>query len=80
MALAAERADYALQKAMEQFWAVGIEATPYPELVKVTGLSRKALYQQWPDKRGWCMTPWIATANPFSLINARFSKHLVQQR
>ena len=50
MALAAERADYALQKAMEQFWAVGIEATPYPELVKVTGLSRKALYQQWPDK------------------------------
>lgn len=40
----------ALDGAMGLFWAKGPETASYPEIVDATGLSRKALYQRWPDK------------------------------
>ncbi len=40
----------ALGKAMDLFWAHGAEVASYADLVKATGLSRKALYAYWPDK------------------------------
>ncbi|NOZ32421.1 MAG: TetR/AcrR family transcriptional regulator [Alphaproteobacteria bacterium] len=36
--------------AMELFWAEGAEVASYNDIVSATGLSRKALYQRWPDK------------------------------
>ncbi len=40
----------ALRKAMGAFWAQGSAATSYPDIVRTTGLSRKALYELWSDK------------------------------
>lgn len=39
-----------LEKAMQLFWMRGAETASYNEIVEATGLSRKALYQLWPDK------------------------------
>lgn len=39
-----------LHKALSLFWEKGVKMTSYPELVEVTGLSRKALYANWADK------------------------------
>ena len=42
--------DTALRAALDLFWSEGAETTSYPEIVKATGLSRKALYARWTDK------------------------------
>lgn len=39
-----------LRRAMSLFWDKGVANTSYPEIVVATGLSRKALYANWPDK------------------------------
>ncbi len=39
-----------IEKAMSLFWTKGVANTSYPDLVKATGMSRKALYKSWPDK------------------------------
>lgn len=41
----------ALHQAMLTFWEKGVNNTSYPDLVETTGLSRKALYGYWPEKR-----------------------------
>jgi TetR/AcrR family transcriptional regulator, transcriptional repressor for nem operon len=43
--------DLALEAALKLFWAKGAEVAAYGEIVKATGLSRKALYAHWPDKQ-----------------------------
>ncbi|MCB1517895.1 MAG: TetR/AcrR family transcriptional regulator [Hyphomicrobiaceae bacterium] len=40
----------ALDAAMALFWSKGAETAAYNDLVTATGLSRKALYANWPDK------------------------------
>lgn len=42
--------DAALRRVLTVFWQQGAESTSYNDIVKATGLSRKALYAQWPDK------------------------------
>jgi TetR/AcrR family transcriptional repressor of nem operon len=39
-----------LRQAMSLFWDKGVANTSYPDIVLATGLSRKALYANWPDK------------------------------
>lgn len=40
----------AVEDAMALFWEHGAEGASYNDIVAATGLSRKALYAQWPDK------------------------------
>jgi AcrR family transcriptional regulator len=42
--------EMALGAAMRLFWRRGIAATSYADLVEATSLSRKALYNLWPEK------------------------------
>lgn len=37
---------------MQVFWQNGYEGTNFNQLVSATGLSRKAIYKNWQDKRG----------------------------
>jgi TetR/AcrR family transcriptional regulator, transcriptional repressor for nem operon len=48
--ISAETRTHVLNSAMHLFWARGAERTSYTEIVAATSLSRKALYQLWPDK------------------------------
>ena len=41
-----------LEHAMHVFWQHGYEGTNFNQLVAATGLSRKAIYKNWQDKRG----------------------------
>lgn len=41
-----------LEQAMQVFWQNGYEGTNFNQLVSATGLSRKAIYKNWQDKRG----------------------------
>lgn len=41
-----------LEPAMQVFWQHGYEGTNFNQLVDATGLSRKAIYKNWHDKRG----------------------------
>ena len=40
----------AVEAAMLLFWEQGAEGASYNDIVAATGLSRKALYAEWPDK------------------------------
>lgn len=42
--------DEAVRQVMQLFWSQGDEAASYDAIVRATGLSRKALYAQWPEK------------------------------
>lgn len=46
----AESRPEVLWSVVELFWTKGAERTAYPEIVRATGASRKALYSWWPDK------------------------------
>lgn len=46
----AESRPEVLWSVVELFWAQGAERTAYPQIVRATGASRKALYSWWPDK------------------------------
>lgn len=48
--LSEEARQAAVENVMRLFWSEGAESASYDSIVEATGLSRKALYAQWPEK------------------------------